>query len=166
MDNAFLDLVKKYDGFEFVLGFRGDEDHWLGGKDNTVWYHIGKENDVECWMGKLQDGKWTDKHFVIKGKDFKEEGFESGKTMEMILERAYFKQKEIAESGYKPTTVSVYEHPCSHYSFSFGAKAYKISDEYGVTVEYSNIDDEAAGYRLRAIDTGANVKVPNISKRS
>lgn len=162
MENAFLDLIEKYNGFEFVLGFREDEDHFIGGTGNTVWYLVQNKKMTECWTGEKTNGGWTDKHIVLKKKDKKEEPAESGKAMAMILERAYFKQAEIAASGRKPAVVPNFGYECSHYQFSFGARAYDIVNEYGITVSYSNIDDETAGYRLRDIRTGKDVSAPKL----
>lgn len=80
--------------------------------------------------------------------------------MELILAELSTGQAEIKESGRKPIKVEIYDHPCSHYSFAFGERAYKISDEYGITVEYSNLKDKPTGFRLRDIKTGEDVKTP------
>ncbi|MBO2518007.1 MAG: hypothetical protein CW338_12190, partial [Clostridiales bacterium] len=40
MDNGFMELVAKYGGFEYILGFRDDEDHFIGGSGNRVWYFL------------------------------------------------------------------------------------------------------------------------------
>lgn len=80
--------------------------------------------------------------------------------MELILSEIAIGQKEIEESGRKPTCAEVRGHACSHYSFAFGERAYKISDEFGVTIEYSNLKDEESGFRLRTIYTGADIIVP------
>lgn len=161
MDNPFLDLIRKNNGFEYVIGFRNDVDHILGGTGNTVWYCICKGRTMECWIGDCRNGIWTDRH-LVKKKGTAEEPAESGTAMAMILDRAYFKQAEIAETGRKPVKTELSGHPCSHYVYSFGARAYEILDDFGITVSYSNVDDEPAGYRLRNILTGSDVRLPQL----
>lgn len=162
MNNPFLDLVEKYNGFEYILGFIENEDHFIGGTGNKVWYYKEKGRTEECWLGELDGDTWTDKHMLLKGKAFSEESAEPGTAMNMILERAYFKQKEIAADGRKPSKTTISENECSHYVFAFGERAYDISDEYGVTVSYSKIDDISVGFRLRNIFTGSSVKPPKM----
>lgn len=161
MDNPFLELIEKHGGFEYTIGFRDNEDHWIGGTGNTVWYLISKGRSQECWIGERSGETWTDRH-LVKKKTLTEKPAEPGTTMEMILARAYFKHAEIAASGRKPVPTEFYGHPCSHYVFSFGARAYDISDEFGITMSYSNIDEVTAGYRLRDVGTGAGVTVPQL----
>lgn len=161
MNNPFLELVKKYSGFEYTIGFRDNEDHFIGGCGNKVWYCVIKGRTTECWMGELEGETWTDRH-IVKKKELVEEEAEPGTAMAMILDRAYFKQAEIEAAGRKPVTVKIYDNECNHYAFSFGARAYDIANGYGITVSYSNIDDEKAGWRLRDITTGKTVKPPKI----
>lgn len=162
MSDSFLELIKEYNGFEFTLGFRDNEDHFIGGTGKEVWYCITKGNYEECWIAEYDGENRSDRHYVIKKKDVKEEPAEPGKTIQMITGRAYFKQDELAASGRKPVQTTVSGHVCSHYVFSFGARAYDVSDKFGITVSYSNIDDETAGYRLRNITLGKDVKPPKI----
>ncbi|MBO2516629.1 MAG: hypothetical protein CW338_05020, partial [Clostridiales bacterium] len=111
--------------------------------------------------GEWKDGAWTDRH-ILKKKTLKEESAAPGKTIGMILSRAYFGQEEITSSGRRPAAVRLCDRPCSHYAFSFGARAYDISDEFGVTFSYSDIDDERAGWRLRNVFTGSQVEPPEM----
>lgn len=161
MNNPFLELVGKNGGFEYTIGFINDEDHFIGGTGNKVWYCIIKGNVTECFMGELNGDVWTDRR-ILKKKGITEEPAEPGKTMEMILSMAYSGQDYIASSGRKPVTVKIYEMECSHYVFSFGAKAWDIVNDYGITVSYSDVDDLKAGFRLRDITVGKNVKPPKI----
>lgn len=161
MDDPFLTLTEKYGGFEIVLGFRDDEDHILGGRGNRVWYYISKGRNAECYFGERKDGVWTDTH-VVKKKALKQESAAPGTAIGMIRDRAFFKQAEIAASGRKPAPVRICGHNASHYVFSFGARAYEILDEFGVTAFYSNIDDERAGWRTRNIFLGSAVEPPEL----
>lgn len=163
MEKSFLKLVSEYNGFEFVLGFREDEDHFIGGTGNTVWYHIQKGNSVDCMLAEKKGEVWTDVHIVKNGKkEAKKEAAESGSTLERIQQRAFFKQEEIEQDGRKPVITEISGYRNRHYAFSFGARAYDILDEYGITVGYSNIDDEQAGYRLRNLHQGDSVTIPDI----
>lgn len=161
MSEPFLDLIGKYSGFEIVLGFRDDEDHILGGTGNKVWYCVTRGRTVDCFMGELTGGTWTDTH-IVKKKALKRESAAPGTAIGMIRDRAYFKQAEIAASGRKPVPVTVCGHAASHYVYSFGARAYEILDAFGVTALYSNVDDERAGWRTRNIFTGSAVEPPVI----
>lgn len=159
-EKQFLELIEKNQGFEVTLGFRGDVDHFIGGCGNKVWYFVKKGANEDYYVCTLEGGDRTDVHFTRKKKVLTAEPAKPGKALELILSELATGQKEIEESGRKPASVKVYDHPCSHYSFAFGERAYKVSDEYGITVEYSNINDEPAGFRLRNIVIGKDVKAP------
>lgn len=158
----FLKLVRDNDGFEICLGFRNDVDHFIGGTGNYVWYDVQKGSKSDCYIGSLNsDGSWTDRH-LVKTKVLKETSAPAGTTIKMILDRLYFKQDEIEASGRKPTEVELGGHKVFHYVYSFGARAYEILEEYGVDASYSNIDDEEAGFRMRNLYLGEDVKVPKL----
>lgn len=159
-NNPFLKTVEKLDGFELTLGFREDEDHFLGGSENKVWYCVQKGRRMEYRIGTLSDGIWTDRYFIKKGKDLLVSEAESGSTMEMILNRAYFGQDFIQAEGRAPVHIVNSGLKLSHYVYRFGELAYDVSEDYGVTVSYSNLKDEKAGYRTRNIKTGKSVKPP------
>lgn len=161
MDNRFLELVRNNDGFEVCLGFYGDLDHYLGGTGDTVWYCVQKGKNVDCFIGKLENGEWTDTH-IVKKRTLKTESAESGKTISMITEKLFLGQDRIAADGRRPVQTELSGHSVSHYAFDFGETAYEISDEYGVTVSYSYVNDVNAGFRMRNLYTGENVKVPEI----
>ena len=159
-ETDFLKLIEETHGIQVTLGFRDDVDHFIGGKGNKLWYFVKKKSTEDYYVCTRSGGSTTDVHFTRKRKILSSEPAPSGKTMELILSELAVGQEEIELSGRKPTAVKVYEHPCSHYSFSFGERAYKISDEYGFTVEYFNLNDEPAGFRLRDISTGGKVMPP------
>ena len=157
----FLKLVEDCKGFEVTLGFRDDEDHFIGGKENTVWYFVKKKSSEDYYVADYDtEGKSKDTHYTKKKKVLSKEKAEEGSTMERILGELAIGHEEIAKSKGKPIKKEIYEHPCSHYSFGFGERAYVISDEYGITVEYSNIKDVEKGFRLRDIETGKKVSAP------
>lgn len=162
MENNFLELVKANNGFEICLGFINDEDHFIGGTGNTVWYLVSKGKSQELWQGELKDGVWTDRHTVVKKKIAVEEASESGTAIRMAEERLYFGQDKIAADGRKPVETEVHGLKCSHYVYGFGVTAYDIIDEYGVTGCYSFTDDISVGYRFRNVATGESVRVPKL----
>lgn len=159
-ESSFLKLIEEVGGFEVSLGFRGDADHFIGGQGNKIWYFVQKGSNEDYYVCTLNADEKKDIHYERKKKILKSEAAPSGKTIELILSEIATGQKEIEESGRKPANVEVCGHPCSHYSFAFGERAYKISDEFGITIEYSNLTDEAAGFRLRNIIIGSGVKFP------
>ena len=159
-ETDFLTLIEENHGIQVTLGFRDDVDHFIGGTGGKFWYFVKKKSTEDYYVCTRDGDSTTDVHFTRKKKVLSSEPAPSGKTMELILSELSAGQEEIESSGRKPMAVKLYEHPCSHYSFAFGERAYKISDEYGITVEYSNLKDEAAGFRLRNIATGDEVIPP------
>lgn len=160
-EKDFLKLVADNNGFEVTLGFRDDIDHFLGGTGNKLWYFVKNKSAEDYYVCTLQeDGSRVDVHYKCKKEILSAEPATSGITLELIVAELSVEQDEVDSSKRKPTKVSLYEHPCSHYSFAFGERACKISDEYGVTVEYSNLNDEAAGFRLRDLRIGPDVIPP------
>ena len=63
MENyRFMELVEKEKGFEFYQAFRDEVDWIIGGKDDTFWFTVMKNQSVkETYVGKLKDGVWTDR---------------------------------------------------------------------------------------------------------
>ena len=159
-EKALFKVMEATGGFEVTLGFRDDVDHFIGGRGSQVWYLVRKGSKDDCFMGTWTGSGWQDVHLIRKRGGLTSEDAPSGKTLDLILRELAAGQKEVEESGRSPSKTELYGHPCSHYSFSWGERACKISDEYGITVEYSNINDESAGFRLRGIETGETVKVP------
>lgn len=162
MDSRFLDLVKEQGGFEICLGFRDNEDHFIGGTGDTVWYFRVKGRTQELWLSEQKGGTRTDR-YLCKKKTLTEKPAAPGTVLSMIGERLFFKQAELAGSGRKPVPVEIHGLKCSHYVFSFGARAYDILDDFGVTACYSNIDDELAGWRFRDVRTGKKITVPKLN---
>ena len=159
----FYALVRENGGFEVTLGYRGDVDCIIGGTGNKIWYCIKKGSSLDWYLGTRTGDERTDTRFTLKRKVLSSVPAPAGKTEALILGVLSTGQKEIEESGHKPVKTALYDHPCSHYSFRWGERAYKVSDEYGITVEYSDIKNEAAGFRLRNIETGAKVRPPRES---
>ena len=58
----------------------------------------------------------------------------------------------------KPSVIQD-SHPHFHYVYGFGDKALDVSEQYGVTIAYSDIKDVAAGFHLRYLWTGDDVEV-------
>ena len=161
MEERFLDLITKTNGFDIVLSFIDFEDHRIGGIGNKVWYYVIKKQSKELWIGELNDNKWSDKHFVKK-EDLVEESAESGTTISKVVQRLYFKQDEIEATGRKPASIEKHGQKCNHYVFSFGERAYDILDEYGVTCSYSNVNDISVGHDFRDVFIGKEVELPKI----
>lgn len=159
--NKFLDLVDLLGGFEMVLGYRDWVDHSIGGKGNQVWYMITHKSESEFYIGtKDASGNWTDEHFVKRNGEITSGSAESGRTIGMVAAVAYRAQDRIA--GRTPSQqIDCSGFMCDHYVFSFGEWAVDIAKDYGVTVEYSDINKEDEGYRLRDIYVGGAAQVPN-----
>ena len=156
---SFMNLVKEYDGFEFVIGFKNFIDHRIGGQGNKYWYYIdynGKKS--EYYVGTYENGSWTDKFYTKKGSKFESKTVNSETTINMIVERAYFYQDKTL--GRKPQEVEKHGFVCNHYMFGFGDKAVEIEKEYGITVEFNDIKDNDSAYSLREILLGKDVEKP------
>ena len=155
---AFIELVRKHGGFEFVIGFKDDEDHSIGGQGDKYWYLISKGRKTEYYIGTLCNGEWVDKHYVKKGRSLESKTVESGLTIAKIADIAYFCQDRIGNK--KGIETVKYSHPCLHYVIGFGEKAFAVSKEYGVTVDFNDINDNSSAYHLRDISTGKSVEKP------
>ena len=157
---SFMNLVNENDGFEFVIGYKDFVDHRIGGQGNKYWYFIdydGKKQ--EYYVGTYENGTWTDKFYKKKGSKLESKAVESGATMKMIVDRAYFYQDKTV--GKKPQEVEKHGYICNHYMFGFGEKAWEVSKKYGVTVSFSNINKVEEGYHLRDYYIGSEVDKPN-----
>ena len=162
MDNQkrFIDLVNKHDGFELVHAYRDDEDHYLGGKGNTVWYIVMKHGkQTEARIGTLENETWSDRLIKGSGKKRSAKELPSGSTLGRIAEKAYLAQGEEWVVGRKPRLIED-AHPHYHYTYGFGDKALDVSEAYSVTIRYSDIHDVAAGFHERDVCVGANVESP------
>ncbi len=161
MENyCFLELVEKEKGFEFCQAFRDELDWVIGGKDETVWFTVLKDQSVkETYIGTLRDGVWTDRRIKGKGKKKSEEEMPAGSTVKRIEERAYFMQDAEWVKGRKPRLVED-AHPHYHYVYGFGDRALDVSEAYGVSIAYSDLKDLASGFHLRYLYTGEDVDKP------
>ncbi|MBQ2311714.1 MAG: hypothetical protein II185_04085 [Firmicutes bacterium] len=161
MENyRFMELVEKEKGFEFYQAFRDEVDWIIGGKDDTFWFTVMKNQSVkETYVGKLKDGVWTDRLIKGKGKKRTEKEMPAGSTIKRIEERAYFMQEEPWVKDRKPRLIED-AHPHYHYVYGMGEKALDVSEAYGVSIAYSDIKDLSAGYHLRYLYTGEEVEMP------
>ena len=161
MENyRFMELVEKEKGFEFYQAFRDEVDWIIGGKDDTFWFTVMKNQSVkETYVGTLKDGVWTDRMIKGKGKKRTEKEMPAGSTIKRIEERAYFMQEEPWVKDRKPRLIED-AHPHYHYVYGMGDKALDVSEAYGVSIAYSDIKDLSAGYHLRYLYTGEEVEMP------
>lgn len=158
-EETFMNLVNENNGFEFVIGFKDFVDHRIGGTGNKYWYLIdynGKKQ--EYYLGTYDNGTWTDKFYTKKGSNLESKSVESGTTINKIIERAYFYQDRT--QGKKGTEVEKHGYMCNHYMFGFGEKAVETVPEYGITVDFNDINDNDNAYHLRDILTGKDVDTP------
>ncbi|MBQ1332210.1 MAG: hypothetical protein IIY36_04680 [Lachnospiraceae bacterium] len=156
----FLELVEKEKGFEFYQAFRDEVDWIIGGRGDTCWFAVMKDQSVkETWIGTLKDGVWTDRKIKGKGKKKTVTDMPAGSTIKRVEERAYFMQEE---EWVKDRTPRVIEdsHPHYHYTYGIGDKALDVSEAYGVSIAYSDLKDPSAGFHLRYLYTGNDVKSP------
>ena len=162
MENyRFTELVEKEKGFEFYQAFREEVDWIIGGKDDTFWFSVLKDQSVkETYMGTLKDGVWSDCLIKGKGKKKTVKEMPAGSTIRRIEERAYFMQEEDWVKNRKPRLVED-AHPHYHYVFGFGDRALDVSEAYGVSIGYSDLKDLSAGFHLRYLYTGEDVKSPS-----
>lgn len=162
MENyRFPELVEKEKGFEFYQAFREEVDWIIGGKDDTFWFSVLKDQSVkETYMGTLKEGVWSDCLIKGKGKKKTVKEMPAGSTIRRIEERAYFMQEEDWVKNRKPRLVED-AHPHYHYVYGFGDRALDVSEAYGVSIGYSDLKDLSAGFHLRYLYTGEDVKNPS-----
>ena len=156
----FMQLVQENRGFEFVQAYREDVDHFLGGKGNVFWYCILKNGkNKESYVGTLDGGVWTD--VLIKGSGVRQtrKSLPAGSTIRLLEERAYLAQEETWVKDRKPRLIAD-SHPHFHYVYGFGDKAADVSEQYGVTIGYSDIKDLSVGFHLRDLTIGDAVELP------
>ncbi len=154
----FTDLVERENGFEFYQAFRDEVDWVIGGKGDTVWFTVIKDLSVqETFIGTLKDGVWTDRR--IKGRKKNITEMPEGSTIKRVEERAYFMQDAEWVKDRKPRLVED-AHPRYHYVYGMGDKALDVSEAYGVSIAYSDLQDPAAGFHLRYLYTGEEVESP------
>ena len=158
-EEAFMKLVYVNIVFDFVIGYKDFVDHHIGGTGNKYWYFIdynGKKQ--EYFLGTYDNGTWTDKFYTKKGSKLESKTVEPGTTINKIIERAYFYQDKTI--GKKGTEVEKHGFMCNHYMFGFGEKAVETVPEYGITVDFNDINDNDNAYHLREILIGKDVDKP------
>ncbi len=161
MENyRFIELVKKEKGFVFYQAFRDETDWVMGGKEDTFWFAVLKDQSVkETCIGTLKDGVWTDRMIKGKGKNRSVKEMPAGSTIARIEARAYFMQEAEWVSDRKPRLIED-AHPHYHYVYGMGDKALDVSEAYSVSIAYSDLNDPAAGFHLRYLYTGNEVESP------
>jgi hypothetical protein len=160
-EERFMEMVDKYHGFEFVQAYRDDKDHYLGGKGNTYWYVITqKGRRKEAYIATLENGGWKDVYVKGEGEKKKVKDMEPGTTIRLIARMAYYLQDESWVQR-KPSMVND-NHPHKHYVYRFGEKGLDISEEFGVTITFSDINDVSKGFHLRDVSTGDDVETESI----
>ena len=158
-EETFMNLVKDNNGFEFVIGFKNFIDHHIGGLGNKYWYYIDYDGKkAEYYIGTYEDGKWSDKFYTKKGSKLESKTIDSGTTIKMIVERAYFYNEKVANR--KAQEIEKHGYMLNHYMIGFGEKAVETSQEYGVTVCFNDINNNDSAYELREILTGEDVDKP------
>ncbi len=156
----FTELVEKEQGFEYCQAFRDEVDWVIGGRGNTYWFVIMKDQAVkETYVGTLEDGVWTDRRIKGKGKRKTVKEMRAGSTIKRIEKQAYFMQDAEWVTERKPRLVED-AHPHYHYIFGMGDKALDVSEAYGVSIGYSDLADLPAGFHLRYLYTGEDVELP------
>ena len=154
----FMELVEREQGFEYYQAFRDEVDWIIGGKGDTFWFVIMKDQAVkETYVGTFRDGEWTDRRIKGKKKTVKE--MSAGSTIKRIEKRAYFMQDESWVKDRKPRLIED-AHPHYHYVYGIGDKALDVSEAYGVSIGYSDLQDPEAGFHLRYLYTGKDVESP------
>ena len=113
----------------------------------------------ETYIGTLKDGIWTDRRIKGKGKKKTVKEMPAGSTIKRVEERAFFMQEAEWVKGRKPRLVED-AHPHFHYVYGFGDKALDVSEAYGVSIAYSDLKDNSAGFHLRFLYTGKEVEIP------
>ncbi len=157
---GFMELIKKLDGFEFVQAYADDGDHLIGGKGDTCWYIILRNGKVkESYIGSFRDGKWHDRFIKGEGRKAAEKEMPAGTTIELVEKNAFIYQDEEWAQKKTPRVIED-SHPHYHYVYGFGDKALDVSQQYGVTIAYSDIKDLSVGFHLRDLQTGKDVELP------
>lgn len=156
----FMKLAEEQDGFEFFQAYTDDEDRVMGGKGNTFWYAVmRKGKTAEIYLGEFEDGNWKDTYRKKKGKTETVKEMPSGTTIARIEAEAYLGQEEKWVKDRKGKHIED-SHPHLHYVYGFGDKALDISEQYGVTIGFSDLSDPKAGFHLRYLYTGKDVELP------
>ena len=160
-NTRFQKLVKQENGFEICLAFRDELDWVIGGKNDTYWFAVMKDQTVkETCIGIVKDGIWTDRKIKGKGKKKTEQEMPAGSTIRRIEEQAFFMQEEEWVKNRTPRLIEE-AHPHYHYVYGIGDKALDVSEPYGVSIAYSDIKDPSAGFHLRYLCAGSDTELPD-----
>ena len=158
-EEEFMKLVQQYQGFEIVHAYRDDIDHYLGGKNDHYWYVIMKKNKIkEAYAAFYKDGVWKDQYITGEGSKKKVKEAESGITIKKIAEEAYKAQDEKWVKDKNGTLIED-EHPRIHYVKGIGDKALDVSKQYGVSIAFNDLDDNAAAFHERYLNVGNEVEI-------
>jgi len=160
-EERFAALAAACHGFEFIQAYREFEDHCLGGKDDTFWYIIRKDGrEKDAYIGTLEEDGWKDIRIRGRGKRRKVTAMPSGSTIARIEKAAYLGQEEEWVRKRKPSLIED-SHPHRHYVYGFGDKALDVSVQYGISIGLSDLSDVPAGFHLRYLYVGDDVKAPD-----
>lgn len=158
-EEEFMKLVQQYQGFEIVHAYRDDIDHYLGGKNDHYWYVIMTKNKIkEAYAAFYKDGVWKDQYITGEGSKKKVKEAESGITIKKIAEEAYKAQDEKWVKDKNGTLIED-EHPRIHYVKGFGDKALDVSKQYGVSIAFNDLDDNAVAFHERYLNVGNEVEI-------
>ena len=158
-EEEFMKLVQQYQGFEIVHAYRDDVDHYLGGKNDHYWYVIMKNGKIrESYAAFFKDGIWKDQYITGEGSKRKVKEADSGITIKKIAAEAYLAQDENWVKDKKGTLIEE-EQPRIHYVKGFGDKALDVSKQYGVSIAFNDLDDNAGAFHVRFINTGDEVNI-------
>ena len=113
----------------------------------------------KAYVGVCKDGVWEDTLTKGAGKKQQTKAMPAGSTLKLIAEKAYLMQEEPWVKGRKPRLIED-AHPHYHDTYGIGDKALDVSQEYGVSIAYSDIQDVPAGFHLRYLYTGEEVELP------
>lgn len=156
---AFMALVESNDGFEIAYSRAEQNEIYAGGKDNIYWF-LGRNGDglEQLYYAEYDGHDWADFYFeTADGVTTVREA--DVPTISMLTYFVYYGQTDIDYNPCVPVEVTDIDMVCDRYSYSFGAYAYDISREYGLTVRYSNTDRPEEGFEPVYIHTGDSVQV-------
>lgn len=161
MFDKYMELVKKYKGFEIILTVNDDEVHSFGFNENTAWYCTENGGYTECFTGVLEDGVWTDTR-TVKAGDVSTQPAPAGTAMEKVLARAFFGQDEIDFVNQNFSNMIVGGYHCRHYSFNYGIYSYDVLDQFGITGRYADKENISKEFVLSKVRMGKMAKAPVI----
>ena len=113
---------------------------------------IDKENNI------FRQNGITYQYIIGEGSKRKVKEADSGITIKKIAAEAYLAQDENWVKDKKGTLIEE-EQPCIHYVKGFGDKALDVSKQYGVSIAFNDLDDNAGAFHVRFISTGDEVNI-------